>query len=131
MPGTLVGNGLLPMPLKINATALDDGSDLITVLQNSQISVYRVVNNFPTLIGSSNGAGKCDSGDVVVRANGDVILYVSQADNIVGSSGSTSKIYTYKFPNAVPTQLSGGTVDAVARNKITNIQFYLGGASNV
>lgn len=131
----LVGNGLLPMPTKIDAKLLWDQSVLITVLHSTQqVSVYRVQGTNVKLIGSSTGLGKCDSGSAVAQDNGNVILLVSQADNVAGSSGSTSKVYAYNFPNAVPPKppvSGGGTNDVQLREKVNLIQDYLNDASRV
>lgn len=133
MPGILVGGITQPVPLKINGELLFDGSILLTALHtNQQISVYRVVGNVATMIGSSNGLGKVDSGFAVAMNNGTVLLFVSQADNFSGSSGSTCKIYTYTFPNAVPVNPgASGTIDSVLRSKVAAIQEILNDASQV
>lgn len=129
----LIGNGLLPLPLKIDADILWDGSHLVTVLHNDTIpyaAVYRVIGTTPTFIGRSTGTGKTDSGSAFAAPNGDVFLYVSQADP--GQSGSTSKVYVYPFPAAVPANPGNNTsVDQYARDKIAAIQAKLYEASDV
>jgi hypothetical protein len=53
---------------------------------------------------------------------------------VSGSSGSTCKVYTYTFPNAVPANPggSGGSgIDTALRAKIETIQDFLNAASMV
>jgi hypothetical protein len=132
MPGTLVGGNIQAVPLRINGELLFDGSVLLTALHsNQQLSVYHVANNTARLIGSSNGLGKVDSGFAVALNNGTVVLFVSQADNVSGSSGSTCKVYTYAFANAVPANpgAGGSGVDSALRTKVATIQVLLNEAS--
>lgn len=134
MPGTPVGPTLGQPLTKIDAVLLWDQSVLFTVIHpNLQASVYRVQGTNITLIGSSDGYGKVDSASAVAQDNGNVIMLVSQADNTPGSSGTTSKVYSYYFQNAVPPKppTQSGTVDQYARDKIDAIQAYIGGVTSV
>jgi hypothetical protein len=103
MPDTLLGDGLLPFPIRINANQYGDYT-LLTVVHSTStpyVEIYRVHRNgTKTVIGTSDGLSKDDSGVAIAYPDGTVRLYVSQADP--GQSGTTSKVYFKDFPSAIP-----------------------------
>lgn len=114
-----------PLPIiKVQALPLPNDGALLTVIHATSVpyaAVYRVdMNDIATFIGRDEPNGKADSASSIVREDGSVEMYVSEADP--NASGTTCKIHKYVFPNAVAPNYPNSAVDEFARGEIVQIK---------
>lgn len=126
------------LPIKVSATPLHNPAEdvLVTIVHaNSvpaRVEVFLVnrAGNL-TALASSEVLGKDDSGSAVGYSDGTLRLFVSESDLIPNSSGTTSKLVSYDFPGALPTNQPQTAVDTWARERLTVIENKLAAIKNV
>lgn len=139
MAAPLVGDGLIPQPVRLSGFQAWDGTVVIVALRTLasglQATLYRDFQNGTIQqFGQTSGTAKDDSAFAILLDNGTVKLYVSEADD--GASGTTTKVRHYEFPNIFPPKPP--VTDAYARaqviyavNLIRAVQLQLGQAAEV